>query len=70
MPPEVVQHTLVLEYNDVNQLEEAFALHGSELACVIMEPIAGNMNFVRQRAFMRRARELYPAWRPCSSLTK
>src|SRR5574344_1805951 len=46
VPPEVVQHTLVLEYNDVSQLEEAFALHGSELACVIMEPIAGNMNFV------------------------
>ena len=59
VPPEVVQHTLVLEYNDVNQLEEAFALHGSELACVIMEPIAGNMNFVRASVpFMRRAREL------------
>ena len=59
VPPEVVQHTLVLEYNDVSQLEEAFALHGSELACVIMEPIAGNMNFVRASVpFMRRAREL------------
>ena len=59
VPPEVVQHTLVLEYNDVAQLEEAFALHGKEVACVIMEPIAGNMNFVRaHRLFMRRAREL------------
>ena len=59
VPPEVVQHTLVLEYNDVAQLEEAFALHGKEVACVIMEPIAGNMNFVRaSTAFMRRAREL------------
>ncbi|WP_313069773.1 glutamate-1-semialdehyde 2,1-aminomutase [Melaminivora sp.] len=59
VPPEVVQHTLVLEYNDVAQLEEAFALHGSEVACVIMEPIAGNMNFVRaSTAFMQRAREL------------
>ena len=59
VPPEVVQHTLVLEYNDVNQLEEAFALHGKEVACVIMEPIAGNMNFVRASVpFMRRAREL------------
>ena len=47
VPPEVVQHTLVLEYNDVAQLEEAFALHGKDVACVIMEPIAGNMNFVR-----------------------
>ena len=59
VPPEVVQHTLVLEYNDVAQLEEAFALHGKEVACVIMEPIAGNMNFVRASVpFMRRAREL------------
>ncbi|AEB86202.1 glutamate-1-semialdehyde 2,1-aminomutase [Alicycliphilus denitrificans] len=59
VPPEVVQHTLVLEYNDVAQLEEAFALHGKDVACVIMEPIAGNMNFVRAGVpFMRRAREL------------
>jgi glutamate-1-semialdehyde 2,1-aminomutase len=45
VPPEVVQHTLVLEYNNLAQLEEAFALHGPELACVMIEPIAGNMNF-------------------------
>jgi len=43
----------------VAQLEEAFALHGKDVACVIMEPIAGNMNFVRASVpFMRRAREL------------
>ncbi|MES2786447.1 MAG: glutamate-1-semialdehyde 2,1-aminomutase [Pseudomonadota bacterium] len=59
VPPEVVQHTLVLEYNNVQQLEEAFALHGSDLACLIIEPIAGNMNFVRASVpFMRRCREL------------
>ena len=59
VPPEVVQHTLVLEYNDVAQLEEAFSLHGPDIACVIMEPIAGNMNFVRASVpFMQRAREL------------
>src|SRR3954471_22108770 len=59
VPPEVVQHTIVLEYNNVQQLEEAFAVHGRELACVVIEPIAGNMNFVRaQVPFMRRAREL------------
>jgi glutamate-1-semialdehyde 2,1-aminomutase len=59
VPADVVQHTLVLEYNDVAQLEEAFALHGKDVACVIMEPIAGNMNFVRASVpFMRRAREL------------
>ncbi len=59
VPEVVVQDTLVLEYNDVAQLEEAFALHGASIACVIMEPIAGNMNFVRASIpFMRRAREL------------
>ncbi|MBK0391732.1 glutamate-1-semialdehyde 2,1-aminomutase [Ramlibacter algicola] len=59
VPPEVVQHTLVLEYNNVAQLEEAFALHGKDLACLVIEPIAGNMNFVRaDTAFMRRCREL------------
>jgi len=59
VPPEVVQHTLVLEYNNVAQLEEAFALHGPELACLMIEPIAGNMNFVRASVpFMRRCSEL------------
>jgi len=59
VPEVVVQDTLVLEYNDVTQLEEAFALHGEKIACVIMEPIAGNMNFVRASVpFMRAAREL------------
>jgi glutamate-1-semialdehyde 2,1-aminomutase len=59
VPPEVVQHTLVLEYNNIPQLEEAFALHGKELACLMIEPIAGNMNFVRASVpFMQRCREL------------
>jgi glutamate-1-semialdehyde 2,1-aminomutase len=59
VPPEVVQHTLVLEYNHIEQLEAAFARHGRELACVMIEPIAGNMNFVRASLpFMRRLREL------------
>ena len=59
VPAEVVQHTLVLEYNHVTQLEEAFALHGPDIACLMIEPIAGNMNFVRASLpFMRRCREL------------
>jgi glutamate-1-semialdehyde 2,1-aminomutase len=54
-----VQHTLVLEYNNIAQLEAAFAEHGRELACVMIEPIAGNMNFVRaQVPFIKRLREL------------
>ncbi len=45
--PGAAADTIVLEYNNVEQLEAAFAQHGAELACVIVEPIAGNMNFVR-----------------------
>jgi glutamate-1-semialdehyde 2,1-aminomutase len=49
----------VLPYNDVAALDAAFAEHGPELACVMIEPIAGNMNFVRASLpFMKRLREL------------
>ena len=59
VPADVAKDTIVLEYNDVAQLEEAFAKMGSSIACVIMEPIAGNMNFVRASVdFTRRIREL------------
>ena len=59
VPADVVKHTLVLEYNNIAQLEETFATQGSELACVMIEPIAGNMNFVRAAVpFMKRLREL------------
>ena len=59
VPEEVVQHTLVLEYNNVAQLEETFAAQGSDIACVMIEPIAGNMNFVRASTpFMKRLHEL------------
>jgi glutamate-1-semialdehyde 2,1-aminomutase len=59
VPPEVIAHTLVLEYNNITQLEAAFAEHGSELAGIMIEPIAGNMNFVRAtQAFAQRCRDL------------
>ena len=59
VPAEVVQHTLVLEYNNLEQIEAAFAKHGKDIACVMIEPIAGNMNFVRaQVPFVKRIREL------------
>lgn len=59
VPPEVVQHTIVLEYNNVEQLEQAFAEQGHEIACLMMEPICGNMNFVRASVpFVKRCREL------------
>ncbi len=59
VPEAVVRDTLVLEYNSLAQLDEAFSLHGPRIACVMIEPIAGNMNFVRASIpFMARLREL------------
>ena len=59
VPEDVVKHTLVLEYNNLEQLEAAFAAQGDDIACVMLEPIAGNMNFVRASVpFMQRLREL------------
>ena len=62
VPAEVVQDTVVLEYNDITQLEEAFAKYEGQIACVMMEPIAGNMNFVRATPeFTLRIRQLCDA---------
>ena len=47
VPEDFVKHTLVLDYNNTEQLEEAFKNAGNEIACVIVEPVAGNMNLVR-----------------------
>ena len=47
VPQDLVKHTLVLPYNDVSALEEAFKRHGDQVAALILEPIAGNMNLIR-----------------------
>ena len=47
VPADFTKHTLVLEYNNTAQLEETFEKIGGEIACVIVEPFAGNMNLVR-----------------------
>ncbi|MBP6711493.1 MAG: aminotransferase class III-fold pyridoxal phosphate-dependent enzyme, partial [Propionivibrio sp.] len=53
------QHTMVLDYNDVGQLEAAFAEHGARIAAVIVEPVAGNMNLIApQQAFLDAMRRL------------
>ena len=58
VPAEITQHTLVLDYNDAQQLQDAFKQHGDDVACVIVEPIAGNMNLVRATPeFLRTMRE-------------
>ena len=59
VPAEVVAQTLVLTYNDADELERTFTKMGSEIACVIIEPVAGNMNFVMPSpAYMALLREL------------
>jgi glutamate-1-semialdehyde 2,1-aminomutase len=59
VPPETAAHTLVLDYNDAPALERAFAAAGGEIAAVIVEPVAGNMNLVAPRPeFLRTLREL------------
>ena len=47
VPADIAKHTTVLEYNNVAALEEAFKAFGNEIASVIVEPVAGNMNLVR-----------------------
>jgi glutamate-1-semialdehyde 2,1-aminomutase len=46
VPPEVAAHTLTLAYNDNAAVEALFNQIGSEIACVIVEPVVGNMNLV------------------------
>jgi glutamate-1-semialdehyde 2,1-aminomutase len=46
VPASVAAHTLTLEYNNTQQLEDLFAKSGDEIACVIIEPVVGNMNLI------------------------
>jgi glutamate-1-semialdehyde 2,1-aminomutase len=47
VPAELTAHTLVLDYNEPQQVADAFARYGDSIAAVVLEPVAGNMNFVR-----------------------
>lgn len=59
VPADLAQHTLVLDYNNPEQLRDAFAQHGSKIACVIVEPVAGNMNLIAPTPeFLKTMREL------------
>jgi glutamate-1-semialdehyde 2,1-aminomutase len=46
VPSEVAAQTLVLDYNNTAQVRELFQARGKDIACVIVEPVAGNMNLV------------------------
>ncbi|OZI69374.1 glutamate-1-semialdehyde 2,1-aminomutase [Bordetella genomosp. 1] len=59
VPPEFVAHTLTLDYNNLPAVQTAFAEHGADIACVIVEPVAGNMNLIKPAAgFLEGLREL------------
>jgi glutamate-1-semialdehyde 2,1-aminomutase len=50
VPPAIANETIVLPYNDIDAVEEAFRSEGTNIACIIVEPIVGNMNLVLPRA--------------------
>jgi glutamate-1-semialdehyde 2,1-aminomutase len=59
VPPETAAHTLVLDYNDESAVANAFKSDGHEIAAVIVEPVAGNMNLVAPRpGFLESLRRL------------
>jgi glutamate-1-semialdehyde 2,1-aminomutase len=59
VPADLAKHTLVLDYNDAQQLRDAFVQHGDKIACIIVEPVAGNMNLIVPRPeFLKAMREL------------
>jgi len=58
VPPETAAHTLVLDFNDVARVEALFREKGNQIACVIVEPVAGNMNLVLPKpGFLESLRE-------------
>jgi glutamate-1-semialdehyde 2,1-aminomutase len=59
VPQDLVKHTLVLPYNDVTAIAEVFQKQGDQIAAVIIEPIAGNMNLIQpSKEFLSTIRSL------------
>ena len=58
VPADCSGHTLVLDYNDITQVDALFAAKGDEIACVIVEAVAGNMNLIKPKpGFLEALRE-------------
>ncbi len=61
VPADLVKHTLLSEYNNIDQLEKCFK-ESTDIACIIIEPIAGNMGLVpASEEFLAKCRELCDA---------
>lgn len=59
VPSETASHTMVLDYNDLAGVQQAFARSGNEIAAVIVEPVAGNMNLIAPNpGFLQTLRDL------------
>lgn len=46
IPEDLAKHTLTVNYNDIDSVKEAFKEFGDDIACIIVEPVAGNMNCI------------------------
>jgi len=46
VPAALAEHTITLDYNDLDQVRETFSRVGGQIACIIVEPVAGNMNCI------------------------
>lgn len=46
VPDDVAKHTLTMEFNNIASVKQAFVEHGDDIACIIVEPVAGNMNCI------------------------
>ena len=46
VPENVAEHTLTVEFNNLDSVKDIFAAHGDDIACIIVEPVAGNMNCI------------------------
>ncbi|MBM95910.1 MAG: glutamate-1-semialdehyde-2,1-aminomutase [Oceanospirillaceae bacterium] len=59
VPASVAEHTVTLNYNDLDNVRECFSQMGDQIACVIIEPVAGNMNCIPpSKSFLQGLREL------------
>lgn len=59
IPEELAKLTIVLPYNDIDAVEEAFKKYGDDIACVIIEPVAGNMGIIApSKEYHQRLREI------------
>jgi len=49
VPEDTIKHTLSIPYNDIDKVREVMTAMGDKVACIIVEPIAGNMGFIKPR---------------------